>query len=253
MSSQVNRSDLDLLDETQRLLQEHNNENDFLNACKDNAVMSTGSGRRVGKADRREHGERDAEAPPAPHNSSAGWPLFTAEMISRISAPLQEKMLDERRPMQYVAQWCGTPMQQVPGCAYEDICVRYDEEPERHVRLVTPSPDQNIYVRIPRSLRFSAEDPVLSAANVRLQKFLRETFWCNIDFYKCCMAAIALAKRGLNIDRCFIGESPGGAGQSLYSSHIAAVYARNHAFVDPNLFHNEEEMRKQLGNSLTVL
>ena len=60
------------------------------------------------------------------------------------------------------------------------------------------------------------------------------------------MAAIALAKRGLNIDRCFIGESPGGTGQSLYSSHIAAVYARNHAFVDPNLFHNEEEMRKQL-------
>ena len=47
-------------------------------------------------------------------------------------------------------------------------------------------------------------------------------------------------------DRCFIGESSGGTGQSLYSSHLAAVYGHNHPFIDPNLFHNEEEMRKQL-------
>ena len=60
------------------------------------------------------------------------------------------------------------------------------------------------------------------------------------------MAAIASAKRRENVDRCFIGESAGGTGQSLYPSHLAAVYGYNHSFIDPNLFHNEDELRKQL-------
>ena len=75
---------------------------------------------------------------------------------------------------------------------------------------------------------------------------MKQTFWCNQQYYKATLAAIGLAKRGENIDRCFIGESAGGTGQSLFSSHLAAVYSQNHAFIDPNLFHNEEEMRKQL-------
>ena len=37
-------------------------------------------------------------------------------------------------------------------------------------------------------------------------------------------AAIALAKRGENLDRCFIGVSPGGVGQSLYSLHLQAQF-----------------------------
>ena len=143
-------------------------------------------------------------------------------------------------------QWCGTPMHREAGCAYEDVCVKYDQAPGVHVRLVPPRPEENIYVRIPHALKVGATDPTLLAAKIRLEKFVRQTFWCNIDFYKCNMAAIALAKRGRNIDRCFIGESPGGTGQSLYSAHLAAVYGHNHAYVDPNLFHNEEEMRKQL-------
>ena len=77
----------------------------------------------------------------------------------------------------------------------------------------------------------------------RFQKFVRQT--CNEQFYTCCLAAIALAKRGENVDRCFIGESSGGTGQSLYSNHLAAVYGHNHSFIDPN-WHNEDELRKQL-------
>ena len=122
----------------------------------------------------------------------------------------------------------------------------YDVTPEEHVQLVKPSPNNNIYVRIPHALRSPLPDPVLTNARSRLQKFVKETFWCNQEYYKATLAAIALAKRGENIDRCFIGESAGGTGQSLFSSHLAAVYGHNHAFVDPNLFHNEEEMRKQL-------
>ena len=122
----------------------------------------------------------------------------------------------------------------------------YDVTAAEQVKLVAPSPDNNLYVRIPHPLRSALPDPVLGHAKSRLQKFLKETFWCNQDYYKATLAAIALAKRSENIDRCFIGESSGGTGQSLFSSHLAAVYGHNHAFIDPNLFHNEEEMRKQL-------
>ena len=83
---------------------------------------------------------------------------------------------------------------------------------------VNPHPRNNISVRLPHPL--CLKDPGLEAATVRLQNFFRETFWCNEDFFTACCAAIALAKRGVNIDRCFIGESPSGTGQSLYSSHF---------------------------------
>ena len=126
------------------------------------------------------------------------------------------------------------------------MSVLYDEDGASHVTIVAPSPDNNIYVRLSFPLRSSYADPVLQAARERLRKFIKETFWCNEDYYKATLAAIALAKRGENVDRCFIGESPGGTGQSLFSTHLAAVYSHNHAFIDPNLFHNEEEMRKQL-------
>ena len=68
----------------------------------------------------------------------------------------------------------------------------------------------------------------------------------NKQVFNCCQAAQALAKRGENIDRCFIGISPGGVGQSLYSAHINAVYGMNHAFIDPNIWYDEHELRKQV-------
>ena len=67
-------------------------------------------------------------------------------------------------------------------------------------------------------------------------------------------AAQALAKRLENIDRCFIGVSPGGVGQSLYSAHLEAVYQHNHAFFDPNVWYHDDELRKQAGSAaLTYL
>ena len=107
-----------------------------------------------------------------------------------------------------------------------------------------PSPENNLYVRISYPLQPHLPDPVLRDAKLRLEKFVKQTFWCNQQYYRAALAAIALAKRGENIDRCFIGESAGGTGQSLFSSHLAAVYSHNRAFIDPNLFHNEEENAK---------
>ena len=114
------------------------------------------------------------------------------------------------------------------------------------MRLVPASPENNLYIRTPYPLVMPLPDPVLQQASERHARFIKQIFWCNEDYYRATLSAIALAKRGENVDRCFIGESAGGTGQSLFSSHLAAVYGPHHAFIDPNLFHNEEEMRKQL-------
>ena len=59
-------------------------------------------------------------------------------------------------------------------------------------------------------------------------------------------AALALAKRGLNVDRWFIGISPGGVGQSLYTAHLDAMLGNNHCYFDPNVWFSEDELRKQV-------
>ena len=64
--------------------------------------------------------------------------------------------------------------------------------------------------------------------------------------FKCNQAAQALCKRGENLDRCFIGESPGGVGQSLYTGHLAAMYKHNHSYFDPNVWYMDDELRKQI-------
>ena len=65
-----------------------------------------------------------------------------------------------------------------------------------------PSPDLNIYMRVPHPLyNRCLSDPVLDVAKQHLQKFFRQTFWCNQVFFQACQAALALAKRGENIDR----------------------------------------------------
>ena len=60
------------------------------------------------------------------------------------------------------------------------------------------------------------------------------------------MAALALAKRGLNIDKLFIGVSPGGVGQSLYSSLLHAMHEGSAAYFDPNVWYHDDELRKQV-------
>ena len=242
MPSTTRRTDEGLLDGIDSMLEGSNNVTELLCELSDAAAMSFTSSRR-GRPARREAAE-GAEGEPAPLAES--WNVNVAQMLAKIAAPLQRDLLEERKLLQYVGHWCSTPSQREPGCAFQDCCVKYDICEPNTICIVNPDPSNNIYVRIPHPLRVSLDDPVLQAASARLQKFLSETFWRNEDFFAACCAAIALAKRGLNVDRCFIGESPGGTGQSLYSSHLHAVYGHNHAFVDPNLFHNEDEMRKQL-------
>lgn len=234
LPSDTERTDGAVIGGIDACLREFNNIREYINECMDSSVLSLHSSRSRGGRERQEaDGQRAC---------STAWPLAIAEMISKISGPMQKGLLEERSLLRLIIEWCDTPSEREAGCAFADCCILYDRDPDEHCTFALPSPGNNVYMRVPHPLR----DPVLDSARSRLEMFYAQTFWCNSEFFDCCQAAIGLAKRGENIDRCFIGESGGGAGQGLYSSHLAAVYKHNHAFIDPNLWHNEDELRKQL-------
>ena len=54
-----------------------------------------------------------------------------------------------------------------------------------HEPQVPRADAQNIYVRIPHQLNGACPDHVMD----RVTKFYRQTFWTNIDAFKCCQAA----------------------------------------------------------------
>ena len=156
--------------------------------CTDAAIFSTGSrrGRAAGgKGDILE----DATL-------MVPWNIFTAESISVIALKMQTALLDGKL-ITYLIEWCETESTRQPGVAYTGMSVIYDEG-EQNVTAVPPSANNNIYLRIQHSLK----DPVADDAKATLRTFLKQTFWCNRTAYHCMNAAQALAKRGLNIDRC---------------------------------------------------
>jgi hypothetical protein len=159
---------------------------------------------------------------------------------------MQRELLEERT-FSYVVEWCSTPDDRSPGVANQDECLAFDA-PGSSVKVVPKSPRNNLYLYIPHSLL----DPVLVSATESIERFYRETFWANIEVLRCCQAAQALAKRWINIDRCFIGISPGGVGQSLYSSHLDAMYGPVHAFFDPNIFYSDDELRTAASTNAAV-
>ena len=74
-----------------------------------------------------------------------------------------------------------------------------------------------------------------------------QTFWGIHAAFEAGQAAQALAKRGINIDSLFTYWGPGGAGLSLFTSHLAAMYGpTNHKYFDPNVFYQDEELRKTI-------
>ena len=60
-------------------------------------------------------------------------------------------------------------------------------------------------------------------------------------------AAQALCKRFINIDQFFMFWGPGGVGLSVYTAFLAAMYGpKNHKYFDPNIFYQDEELRKMV-------
>ena len=105
-----------------------------------------------------------------------------------------------------LVEWCETPRSQKPCVAYEDTFEQYDVSRETILKHMPKSADHDCYVFIPHPLL----DPTLEHHKGHLQKFYKQTFWANNDVFACNMAAMALAKRSFNVDRCFIHESAGG-------------------------------------------
>ena len=247
----VQREDAKLLDAIQSTKNGHDSLEQYLRACEDASIfcqdIGAGRGRRGRGRGRGRGGHGPAELDPledeaeAPDFALEEWPIFTARALSRIGLSIQKELLGEQL-ISYLIEWCETPTQKVPGVCYRDTSIVYDALPGRPVTHKGRGYHNNLYVHIPHPLL----DPVLADAKGRLKEFYARTFWCNFDVFQCCEAAQALAKRGINIDRCFIGVSPGGVGQSLYSTLLAAVYGHNHAFFDPNVWYADDELRKQV-------
>ena len=227
----------------QRMMEVHGGDVDrFLDALCDAGVRSCEAAGRPRIEAARLPGAGAEEAPREIHTDKS-WADHCAAAMLKLSQNLQREIMNEQI-YRLINEWCETPRKQQPGCAYLDTCARYDRSCS--VELCSPHPDNNIYLLIPHALKPALPDPFLQEATARLDKFLKQTFWANTDVFLCCQAAQALAKRGENIDRCFIGQSPGGVGQSLYSAHLNAVYGQNHAYIDPNIWFDDQELRKQV-------
>ncbi|CAJ1456297.1 unnamed protein product, partial [Effrenium voratum] len=173
-------------------------------------------------------------------DASQPWMLSTAKLIMIVKRQLTREITEDKL-LHYMSEWCNTAKKQEASCCYEDCAIKYDDELLPAFQV--PRADlENCYLRVPHCIKGTVPQHSVE----RLHKFYAQTFWCNVEVFKCCQAAQALAKRGLNVTRLFIGLSSGGVGQSLYSSHLQALYGHNFAYFDPNIWYHEEEMRKQV-------
>ena len=247
ISKDTRRNDNCLLRAIENVRQTKTGLDDLFLAFEEAAIFNVGGRQRTRRFKGHGKGDRDdaddaSDGPQPLESALIHWNVLVAEALSKVGLHLQKALLEEKI-ISFIVEWCETPIRKRPGVAYADACILYDHDkcPVRHVQR---SPDNDIYLRIPHPLL----DPVLESATNAYQVFISQTFWANLQVYRCMQAAIALVKRGENIDRCFIGISPGGVGQSLYSSLLDAMFGHLHAFFDPNIWYNDEEMRKQIGN-----
>ena len=220
-----------------------NSDKEYFLTCRDSVLHGAGSRQQAFEP---EEGLEDSEMPagdgPAPASSEA-WIANVSKRLWRVCHSMRAELMHERL-ISLLVEWCETPRAESSCVAYKDTCVEFLQEDteDKILRHVPKSPVNNCYLYIPHNLL----DPVMEANCTKLCQFYAHTFWANKDVFLCCQAALALAKRGLNIDRCFIGESPGGVGQSLYSLHLDTMLGNNHGFFDPNVWYNEDELRKQV-------
>lgn len=214
----------------------------FVTSCVDACLRFEGdSGPRRGAADGGGGGlpgHDDEDVGPAPPQNA--WNASTAKTIMAVKKQLSIELTQDKL-LHYMSEWCEMPKKLTAAVCYEDCAITY-EDPSLPAVQVSRAALENCYLRIPHCIKGT----VPQATVERLQQFYFRTFWSNLDVFRCGQAAQALAKRGLNVVRLFIGLSSGGVGQSLYSTHLQAMYGHNFAFFDPQIWFHEEEMRKQV-------
>lgn len=244
MSKATQRTTEHLLDAVKKMWSAHEeNMSSLLEACVDACL--TFEGDPVPRRGRHQEQEREQADEGAPEEDRANptqrsWNSHTAKTIMIVKKQISQELTQDKL-LHYMSEWCDTPKSPEPAVCYEDCAIRYDDGLSPAVQ-VSREQLQNCYLRVPHCIKSTVSPDVV----LRLLKFYSQTFWGNVEVFRCCQAAQALAKRGLNVVRLFIGLSSGGVGQSLFSTHLQAIYCHNFAFFDPQIWFNEEEMRKQV-------
>ena len=174
--------------------------------------------------------------------AGATWIERTAKGVSNLKTDLMRELVDRKTQLfAYYGEWCAVPLTQQPGISFTDTCVIFTENDTGALQVVRKTPSNNIYVHIGYPLL----DPVEARHVERLETFWCTTFWGNIPAMKCQLAALTLALRGENVDRCFWTIGPGGVGQSLMSHFLDTLLGGRHSFLDTNVYYSDEELRKQ--------
>ena len=141
----------------------------------------------------------------------------------------------------FYSEWCADPgVSRASGVAYVDAAFLFDVDGQP-VRRVSKRPGANIHIFVPHSI----QDPVQEEAVSRVRLFLCTSFWRNAPGLRCCLAAMSLALRGLNVTRCFWSVGPGGVGQSLFTHFLDSMFANLHGYLDMNIYYGDDEFRKQ--------
>ena len=155
------------------------------------------------------------------------WTLQMVKAIIKCSGEMQNDLC-EKRLVGNLLEQCDTPLMRKPGFSTTDGCWWFDAI-EGDVR----------------SMPHPASDPVVAANKERVLESLRTTFFDNAAALECQLAAMCLTLRGVTIVRAFVTVGLGGVGQSLSTCLIANLFGGSHGFIDMNVFHTEDELRKQ--------
>ena len=172
-----------------------------------------------------------------------------AQCINKLTSKMQLALLGDQMLPLYI-EWCPRLDARVPGFACDDTCLLFDHDGE-NTCLVTKGPERNVYVEIP----FPLLDPVKEMHSAALESFFATTYWDNGPALELLLCGIALALRGMNVERAIIGVGSGGVGQSILTAVLANLLGKRHAYVDMNVYHDDAEMRKQsahLFNKLVI-
>lgn len=180
--------------------------------------------------------EQPYEQPPD-DSATMAWTAHVASCVARLAGRMQNAILSTRL-LSYYTEWCDLGAARPAGIAFEDACVCFDRTGS--VAQHRPkSPLNEVFFYMPHALL----DPVLEQARDRTDLFFRQTFYANEAAFRCNIAALSLALRGVNVDRAFWGVGAGGVGQSLFTAHLAALLGRLHAYLDTNIYYTDDEFR----------
>ena len=210
-------------------------------------------GQAVDNADGAAADEDEVVDPAEPEDATPNqWYLTVARSCKTLTPRMVTQLLRGGDVVKNFTEWCETPDPRVAGVVYNDRAVIYDQGGAPVSLFESPNASDNFYYTLPSSLfqavkdddinetegpQIPLQDPNLLAAQSEVNLFLRQTFWCNREGLLACRAALAIAKRGLNVVQCFIFYGAGGCGLSLFTELLATSLGEDlHNYYGPFLF-----------------